>query len=289
MADSATAVFGYGGLGVYGGLGATIGLSPYDQFTLKDQLYAGNASRYNLQNAQAVQAYAAANYYNTVANNAAASMTPPPANAGVKPTYNVQDGVQTAPNAPNNNEGGASPGHNRLRVLSRDAIMDADGNLRWPAPAPNDGDLASDRKALDAAVQKVAADAKGPGGRAPIRDVVDARDKLYAYGNKAMQQVHTNDPPNASGVARFLNSLDHALLAMGQGPTAASNANSAVNPAAAGVNKLDNAPRSAGDVLRDTIQDDKKANQPVPPAPAPRSGAEDSLTRLSISVFSVVF
>ncbi|HEX8202638.1 MAG TPA: hypothetical protein VF590_19325, partial [Isosphaeraceae bacterium] len=75
------------GFGPGGGGASPFGLSPYDEAVLRNQSYALNASRYDLNTAQALQAYQAANFYNTLANTAAAANYKQ--GTGMMPYFNV--------------------------------------------------------------------------------------------------------------------------------------------------------------------------------------------------------
>jgi hypothetical protein len=107
--------------------------------------------------------------------------------------------------------------------------------------------------------------------------VVDARNKLLAYGQPALNEARSRDPAEANDLGQFLRSLDHTLMRLGQAAvttaavtniapdnapkTAGSVAKDAQTPAAddrqpaLGAPRPDEAPKSAGSVLKDAVKD----------------------------------
>jgi len=268
----------YGGnnyLGTYGGLGLTIGMSPYDQEAVKENEYALMASQRNLQNARAMQAYQSANLMQQKAMAAAmANREQMTGNgAGYEPRYNVA----TASTRPYPRQL-AARGRNRARgtpdLLPREKVLDTDGRILWPTSLPRDPDLGSMRQGVDTAFHDVVDDFRKR-NRGSVRETVNARDKLYAFGNLAEQKLQEEKrDADIPEFQVFLASLDRALVSM---------ANAAPKAATARTTP-DNAPKSAGSVLLDSVEKDSPASKearpnpkevrPVPagtPAAAPRS------------------
>jgi len=245
--------------------GYTIGLSPYDQEMYKYQKYALNASRYNLNNARASAAYSAANFYNDLA--AATASQYYKTTTGIKPYYSLATGRSNLTPAMRHQMGVQA----RAEMIPRDKLIDENGRVLWPRSAPaSPSDLAKARSETDAAVGTVAGEFSKD-GRASVHDVVNAQEKLRDYGTKALDHLKSDNPAEANGLATFLTSLDYALTTMGN----------ATRPVGPDRTTPDNAPKSGGSVLKDSLKDDKAkakeddtTRQPSKPDAAPTSGGD---------------
>ena len=185
----------------YGGPFGGIGYSLYDVEALKQQQYALNDSRYNVENAQATQAYAAANFYQQQA--IATAMENARQTAAMRPKYDPTTGSPAMAPQP-------TPGHPTVPL---DRLIDEKGQVIWPAFAPrNDA-----RGAADSAYQ-VAAQEYRQRGRASVAAALDAREKLYAYGRPALAKVRREQPPAGEPFKDFLNNLDVSLDLMADPP-----------------------------------------------------------------------
>ncbi len=263
---------GYGlGYGGYGGLGYTIGLSPYDQSMIKSQRYGLNASRYNLNNARATKAYAAANFYNDLAAATVASSYK--TSTGIKPTYSISTGG--AKLSPQVRQEMAA--HARAEMIPREKLIDKNGHVLWPESMPTSSpEMAREKADVDAAVGVVAHE-YATDGRASVRDVATAQEKLRDFGTKAIKELRSDKPAEAAGMAAFLGSLEYAMTTMAD----------SVRTIAADHTRPDNSPKTGGDVLKDTLKPDKTddANkQPAKPDTAPKTGGDvlkDGLKRES--------
>ncbi len=248
--------YGFGGFGGYGGyLG---GISPYNEVAAITENYALANSRYNLNTAEAVQAYAAANFYNTMARTTAANNYPMTAPAQSK--FPIRWTT-------NNAQPNRAARHNYLPIAK---VVDDKGQIQWPSGAPTSpGDVAAARSDADKAVQDVASAYKKD-GRAPVSEVVDAENKVEAYGRKAIETLGADRQADAQGLGLFLGSLEHALNVMGNGVQSIGGAHI----------KPDNAPKTAGEVLKSSVIDEK-AKPKESDNPAPQPGARTAPARSS--------
>jgi len=234
--------------------GYTIGLSPYDQAMYKYQKYKLNASRYNLNNARATAAYSAANFYNDLAAATAAGSYK--TSTGIKPSYSITTGNSRLTPAMRHQMAVQA----RAQMIPKDKLIDSSGRVLWPSSAPmSPSYLAKARADVDSSVAKAAAD-HSKTGRATVRDVVDAQDKLRSYGTQALDHLKSDNPAEATGLASFLASLDYALTTMGDG----------ARPVGGDHTRPDNAPKTGGDVLKESLTPSRSQ----PASDAPKSGGE---------------
>ena len=186
---------GWGGWGwgpgwgyYYGGPFGGVGYSLYDVEMLKQQQYLLNASYYNVVNAQAAQAYQAANFYRqqaiaTALANAQASAAPRQEPATDKPAARL------------------------------DSVIDGSGRVTWPAVAPRN----KARADVDSAIRVVLRESRRPSG-ATAASVAEARARLYAYGRPALAQVRHQRPAAGRAFRDFLNRLDAGLEVLANPP-----------------------------------------------------------------------
>ena len=216
-------------------------MTPYDQDLYKSQVYDLNASRYNLQNAQAAQAYAAANFYSTMANETAYRNYKQ--STGMRPFYPIGD-------RPTSNAADR-PRPDRRPRIPLDQLVGSDGRVNWPNTAPTEpADLSKKRDEVDHSVKDADKEYR-KNGRATVADVVAARNRLNDYGHRALDSIREKQPASVRDLAHFLNSLDFALLSMGEAP----------RPVGSIDLRPDDAPKTAGDVLKDSIKDEKSKDQ----------------------------
>ena len=247
--------FGYGrpyGLG--GGIGA-YGASPYSLAASQNRSAALAANRNKLLNAEAVKDYQAANLYRQEAANEAAKRyrTAYP----ISPRYGLGSEDDQARQAPQ-----PEP---RNSLMPPDQVVDRDGNIRWPASTPTGEQLNERRQAVDDAVRTLAQESHGR-KHPSIRSVVQARDALDGFAQPALDRLRSDKSDDAQGMEDFLNSLDHALVLAGTDARPTTNA-----PPAHGDIRPDDAPKSGGDVLRESIKDgaESQATRDGVPTPKP--------------------
>ncbi|MBX6316146.1 MAG: hypothetical protein IRY99_25030, partial [Isosphaeraceae bacterium] len=222
------------------GYGLTYGghmLSPYDVPLSKYLMYAMNGNRYLPATGAIAPDYAAANLYAPIAY-ATALKNYRRAAAVRRNYYALRPRTATTPTRTTRRED----------LIPRDKLMDDQGNIHWPASAP----ATLERAAVDQAVKAAVADAHER-GRASVRDIVNARDKLEAYGHPTLAELRSKSPADAEGFRHFLNSLDHVLSRMGE-PTAAAAAATHIKP--------ENAPKTAGQVFKDALKEDTSKSGP---------------------------
>lgn len=198
--------YGFGGWGGGGWGFGDIGMSPYDQAMVKEQFYANNAARFNLQNAQAEQAFQSANLMRQQALNTALE-NQRLAYQIAKDRYDIRGRQASASQA-------AAP------AIPLDSLIDDDGQVLWPDYAPSGGAHAERRQRADAAI-KVAYLGYKKDGHAGVNEVVDARRRLHAYGQPALDLLGTRGDARARAeLLGFLNALDAAVDGLGNPPQA---------------------------------------------------------------------
>lgn len=235
--------WGFGYVNPYFGSGyglGSYGESPYSLALARAQESALLASRYNLTNAQTVLAYQAANLYRQQAVGVAAQIYRE--NKLYRPYYGVATGRARIARR-----------HGAVAVIPRERLFDAEGHVQWPASTPSGAQLDTARQEADSAIQKVFEEQK-QNGRASVRSVVAAREKLAAFGGSALEQLRTSSPADAAGLEVFLYSLDRALTAM-------ANTVAAPNPGRVNLTP-ENAPRTGGQVLKNEIEKNRKDETP---------------------------
>jgi len=180
----------YPGGGYYG----NPGYGPGSLDVLSQQALA--SSRYELQTAQASEAYAKANFFQQQAigesiRNAQA-MQPPP----IRERYNAKTArPKGSVHAPKGEP-----------TLALDQLMTRDGGILWPSAAPAN----TARGDFDAAIANLAK-AFQTEGKADVDDINAARNLLQAYGVPALAKVRREKPTQAPAMKTFLNSLDATL------------------------------------------------------------------------------
>jgi hypothetical protein len=100
------------------------------------------------------------------------------------------------------------------RLLTRNQVLSSDGKVLWPSKAPNDGDLGKSRAAAEAAI-KVAYNEFKTGGKASVKNMVEAKELLYSYGHPALDDAAGQGRQAAQSLHRFLFSLERAIDSLG--------------------------------------------------------------------------
>lgn len=251
--------YGYGSYGLWPiGMG---GMSLADQWLSRYQQAQMVNAQSNALNAQAAQESQAAGLLQQQATgNLAASY------AGAK----YGNGVPLSPGASTLTPVGTVP-------LAE--LLDADGRVIWPLSAPVDDKLASLRQQADALVTRVVRDYR-PDGRVGVRAVVEARQALAAYAVPAAQELKQANPEGYQEFVNTVASLDGHLRTMARfaspgepdrAPTTRTPRAPAGTDGPSANTRPANAPRTAGDVLRETLPPTPPrptTTDPVKPAPA---------------------
>ncbi|MDB5349390.1 MAG: hypothetical protein JWN86_637 [Planctomycetota bacterium] len=210
--------YGYNGYGNYGAFGVVspgwtapipgyggYGFAPggynipptYDDPLYRQQQYAMNASRYNLQNAQATKAYQEANFFQQQAIATAMN------NAQQAPAVREQFNVRSA--APRSR----SRAPRQTSTVPLDQLITKDGAVLWPQSSPVD----PSRERVDTAIAAIAKQYQDD-GKATVQSVNEARNALSAYGHPALTEVRKERPQSAAVFKSFLNNLDVSLAGM---------------------------------------------------------------------------
>jgi hypothetical protein len=188
---------GWGGWGYNSGPFGGAGYSLADIEMLKQQQASLNASKYNLENAQAVQAYQSANYYQQQAVNTYLS--------NMKMSQEMQQKY--------NAETAARVAASRKPPRPFEQLVAADGNVLWPEYAPAN----QNRAAVDEAIRNAETERR-QNGQATVQTVNQARKKLIAYGQPALSRVRRERPGFGNSFRDFLNELDVSLDTLAQPP-----------------------------------------------------------------------
>jgi hypothetical protein len=163
----------------------------------RQQQYALANSRYDLQNAQANEAYAKANFFQQAAIATALQNQ----NAGQAPEIRERYNARTA------RPKGAARAPKADAPLSLDKLMTRQGAILWPDKAPKNDARAAVDEAIAKLAQQFATD-----GKADVQDVNAARDALHAYGQPALNKLRKDHPTLSPAFRTFLNSLDATLV-----------------------------------------------------------------------------
>ena len=238
--------YGYGGGGYgYGGYGGGYGVSPFQLQAFRQQRYALNASRYNLQNAETASSYQLANLFRTEA---------------------MQNMAETYRNSKYGGSGGNGQGQysvsdpqpkdpfENLPPVPINDIFAKDGTVLWPLGAPEEGDLAEKKATAGRSIQSVARDAlaKQP---VTLSRVVAARDDLAAYANPAASWFKDHSAKDIPGFVNFIRSMDDALRGLAESKKMGT-------PPAKDVGPMNfnppTAPKTGGDILLQEMRDKKE-------------------------------
>lgn len=100
------------------------------------------------------------------------------------------------------------------KLLSRSQVLSSDGKVLWPEKAPGDGELGKSRSAAEAAITAAYKEFKA-GGKASVKNVVEAKELLYAYGHPALDKAAGQSRQANHGLLHFLTSLERAIDSLG--------------------------------------------------------------------------
>ncbi|MGC8641932.1 MAG: hypothetical protein ACP5XB_18860, partial [Isosphaeraceae bacterium] len=172
-----------------------VGVSPWNPIVQAQLSLGMEAARYEAYNAWTARMYQAANLYNQQA------ITQQLANErqmqqAMEPRYDVR---QRTPRPPRTREpAGATP-------LPRNQVLSPEGSVLWPGRAPADAELGKSRAAAEAAI-KIAVKEYTANGRATVQSIVEAKERLAAYGKPALQKLADANMEAARNLLRFLTS-----------------------------------------------------------------------------------
>ena len=235
--------YGYGGYGGYGYGFPAGGISPAS-IAYQAQLEAAQTrSRYNLQNAEAVEAYQGANLMRAEAYDALSEA-------------NVNNS-----NARSNSSDQASEGVPLSNLFARD------GEVLWPLGAPTDGELGTKRDAASAAIQEVVTEFAAD-REVPTRKVIEARQALSDYAVPAARYFEkTEDKQDEKDWENWVSNLDRGLRTLAgieppptgrpnpAAPTGRGDATRRPNPRGDAPDiQPEGVPKSAGEVFRESLR-----------------------------------
>ncbi len=190
---------GYGGYG-FSPFGYNAPLAP--PMTMEDpiarqQNYALNNSRYDLQTAQTARAYAEADLFQAQAM-ATANQLGDPLQSPIRDKFNVRT---TAPRSRKKAAAAAT--------VPIAELMSQDGKVKWPESAP----ASEGRDLIDAGTTALAKQVSQT-GKASVQSVNSVRDALYSYGLPALAELRKTSPGDAPAFKDFLNNVDATLLSL---------------------------------------------------------------------------
>jgi hypothetical protein len=177
-----------------------VGVSPWNPI-VQAQLNLGlRTAQYDMYNAWSANMYQMANLYNQQAiaqqiDNARQMQQT------MEPRFDVRKRTQRGPKSVE--QSGPAP-------LSRNQVLSPDGLVLWPGRAPTDGDLAKARSAAEAAI-KVAVKEFEANGKATVQSIVEAKERLAAYGQPALKKLAAGNMDAAKNLLRFLASLEQVI------------------------------------------------------------------------------
>jgi hypothetical protein len=157
-------------------------------------------ARYDMYNAWTANMYQAANLYNqqAIAHQIENGRLMQQA---MEPRYDVRKRV---PRTPKTNEAPAPT------PLPRNEVLSPDGSVLWPGRAPTDGDLSKARSAAEVAIRVVVKEFEA-NGKATVQSVVEAKERLAAYGQPALRKLAGENMDAAKNLLRFLASLEGVI------------------------------------------------------------------------------
>jgi hypothetical protein len=182
-----------------GGFGA----SPYDWTTPSQPNPAIRAAPYGVYGPVSGDVYQVPNPYNVQA--AAQAMQTQREMQAMEPRYDVRKRTRRTVQA---------KARQANKPLTRDQVLSADGKVLWPSKAPSEGDLGKSRAAAEAAILVAYKEFKAS-GKASVQDVVEAKERLYAYGHPALDKAAGQSRQAAEGLLHFLSSLERVLDSLG--------------------------------------------------------------------------
>ncbi len=104
------------------------------------------------------------------------------------------------------------PQANKLLALNQ--VLSSEGKVLWPVNTPGSGELGKSRAAAESAI-KVAFQEFKDSGKASVHNVVEAKERLYAYGHPALNKAASQGRQSSQRLLQFLSSLEHSLDSLG--------------------------------------------------------------------------
>ena len=98
-------------------------------------------------------------------------------------------------------------------TVPREQLLAGDGQILWPTATPDDSVTFGTRRAADEAVRTVVV-ASQSAGHAPIRQVIDAKNKLTTFARRALPIVKAKNVADADSLERFIVELGKTLQTM---------------------------------------------------------------------------
>ncbi len=100
------------------------------------------------------------------------------------------------------------------KPLTRNQVLSPDGKVLWPGKAPSEGELAMSRTAAEAAILVAFKEFKAS-GKASVQNVVEAKERLYAYGHPALDKAAGQSRQAAQSLLHFFSSLERVIDSLG--------------------------------------------------------------------------
>jgi hypothetical protein len=95
-------------------------------------------------------------------------------------------------------------------TIPRQDLLGDDGTIKWPSTTPSDPGVLLSRQAAEGAVKQVVDD-KNKYGKATIREVIDARNKLKDFAARALPEAKAHDAVDGDLLERFIVELQKTL------------------------------------------------------------------------------
>jgi hypothetical protein len=176
-----------------------VGVSPWNPI-VQAQLNLGlKTARYNMYSAWADQSNAAANLYYQYA--VAQQLQNQQHLQGMQVRYDVQTRAPRPVSSVN---------PEAKKLLAKGDVLNANGDVVWPAKLPSSEALDKSRSAAEAAI-RVAVKEFEAQGKASIQSVAEAKSQLLAFGKPALEQLVRANRDEADKLLKFLASLEQAL------------------------------------------------------------------------------
>lgn len=177
-----------------------VGISPWNPIAQAQLNLGMQTARYDMYNAWSASMYQAANLYNQQAI-AQQIENQRQMQQAMEPRYDIR---KRTPRTPRTREqAGSAP-------LPKNEVLSTNGSVLWPKQAPAGADLAQARSAAEEAI-KIAVKESEANGTATVPSVIEAKERLAAYGQPALKKLAETDKPAAKSLLRFLISLEQAV------------------------------------------------------------------------------
>jgi hypothetical protein len=100
------------------------------------------------------------------------------------------------------------------KPLTRSQVLSPDGKVLWPGKAPSEGELGKSRAAAEAAIEVAFKEFKAD-GKTSVHNLVEAKERLFAYGHPALEKAASQSRQSAQKLLHFLSSLEQVLNELG--------------------------------------------------------------------------